>query len=357
MIGIVFIGNLLYCPYLYKYIKLIEECKKQYEILYWDRQGLNEAETVRNTVCYSKRVKLVQNPVRKSFEFLGYRKWVISKIQNRKYEKLILLSTLSAMILPSYIIRKYTNRFIFDIRDYSYEKNVFFKLMEKNRMKKSYFVTISSTGFLKFLPVFDRNRIVVTHNISQEIPKSACFRKKLKGRINFVWLGAIRYFDKQVEIIKKLNEDGRFNVIFHGIGPQYEKLKAYVSENGFEHVAMTGRYNDREKAELLMEADIINNCYESNMETKYALSNKFYDAFVYHIPQLVEKDSYKEKILKRYKSGIAMNIDDKNLPDQLYDFYMDIAPEKFDSDCEKFLEKVKRDEIHWNGKVKEFVMK
>lgn len=39
MIGIIYIGDLKYCPYLSKYVDIINQESKEYEILFWNREG------------------------------------------------------------------------------------------------------------------------------------------------------------------------------------------------------------------------------------------------------------------------------------------------------------------------------
>ena len=83
--------------------------------------------------------------------------------------------------------------------------------------------------------------------------------------IRLVWLGVVRYFDHQVKIIDKLRNDQKFHIIYHGSGPDLDKLKVYCKSNKINNVEFTGAYDNRIKAKLLSEADILNNSY--NLES------------------------------------------------------------------------------------------
>lgn len=42
MIGLIFIGDIIYCPYLNKYEAILKEKEIEYEIVYWNRSGIKE---------------------------------------------------------------------------------------------------------------------------------------------------------------------------------------------------------------------------------------------------------------------------------------------------------------------------
>lgn len=266
-------------------------------------------------------------------------------MKQKKYEKIVVLDSLTGVLIAPFLIKYYNNRFIYDIRDYSYENNIIYKYLEKFLIKKSYFTSVSSRGFLSFLP--ENNNYVFTHNTTlEELKLESSYKKRIKEKINFVWLGSVRYLKHQSGIIEKLSRDGRFNIIFHGIGPELDDFKEYVKKNKLPNVCFTGKYSNAEKAFLLARADIINNSYENTYGTKFAISNKFYDGIVYHIPQLVECNCYKEALIKEYPVGIALSPNDDSFAEKLFQYHRNLDENKFNKACDDLRKKVNKEEIN-----------
>ncbi|HOP99633.1 MAG TPA: hypothetical protein PK604_02150 [Acetivibrio clariflavus] len=131
MIGIVFIGDLKYCPYLAKYTNILDREKQEYEVLFWNREA-NSSRYADNYLSFNLKSKLNKSPIRKILDFMRYARWLNRKIKERAYDKIIVLSTLSGIIIFNLLTRKYKNKYIYDIRDYSYEHNKIFYWLEKS---------------------------------------------------------------------------------------------------------------------------------------------------------------------------------------------------------------------------------
>lgn len=353
MIGLVFIGDLIYCPYLEKYEKLLNEKNIEYEILYWHR-AVEKEERNERYIGFIKQSKLNKFKIFKLKDFLEFRKWLKNEIIKKNYSKLILLSSLSGILIFDLIDKKYKGKYLFDIRDYSYEKIKLYYFLEKRIIRYSALTTISSKGFLKFLP--KNENYIFTHNISlMDCGQKKKFIKTFHKKINFVWIGAVRYFEHQSKIIEKLDRDGRFNIIFHGSGSELELFRSFVKKRNLKNVSFTGSYCNTNKGKILEKADILNNSYTMKLGTKYALSNKFYDGIIYHIPQLVECDCYKAELLKKYPIGIGLDINDEYFAEKLYRYYNNINENEFNKTCEKLLEEILSEEKKCMLKIEKFI--
>ncbi|MEH6955597.1 hypothetical protein [Neobacillus drentensis] len=320
MVAVIFIGNMTFCPYAERYIEILEDNNCDYEVLYWNRSN-TETDMPSNYISYNVQSNLNRNKVKKVKDFYGYYMWLKNVMKEKKYDRLILLSTLSGFIVLPQLLKRYKKRYIFDIRDYSYENNKFYYLIEEKIIKNSDFTSISSMEFKKFLP--PSNDYVITHNFNpNEIKELYKFKKKSVGDVlNFVWIGSVRYFEYQKIILDSLGNDRRFKVFYHGTGPQLQEYKEYVEKQNYSNVYFTGKYNNVDKADLLKHADIINNAYgkKNDIAIKHAVSNKYYDGIIYGIPQIVEIDSFKEKLLKDNNLGLPIDNNDKNLADLIYE--------------------------------------
>lgn len=356
MIGIIFIGDLKYCPYLSRYTEMLEKSNKRYEVLYWNREA-SIIKYPKNYISYEKNSKLNKNIYMKLIDFIGYKLWLNRRLKAKHYDKLIVLSTLSGIISFEFLFNRYKNKYIFDIRDYSYEHNRIFYFIEKKIIEKSYFTCISSEGFKRFLPQNDA--YICVHNFNaKNIHSTANFSKKNKGeKLNLVWMGAVRYFNHQKKIIDKLKNDPRFSLIYHGSGADLDEYIKYCNANYVKNVFFTGAYNNEQKSNLIAKADIINNSYMTPkiMEVKYAISNKYYDGIFYKIPQLVECDTYKAIKIQANGLGIAVDPDDDDFADKLYDYYFSIDEKTFNESCDKELAIVLNEDHAYKANILKFV--
>ena len=358
MVGIIFIGDLYVCPYLHRYTDVCDINKVKYEVLFWNRCG-EVLNLPKNYLYFDMQSKEEQNFVTKSMDFLKYRGWLKRIIKQRKYKKLIILSTLSGIILFD-LISKYKYRYIFDIRDYSYEHLRPFYKIEQKIIKNSYYTAISSPGFKNFLP---QNEYFIIHNMQREEMEDEHFRRFQKKRygdiLNIVWNGTMRYFEHQKKIIDNLANDSRFMMYYHGTGPQLDKYERYVFENGIKNIFFTGKYDNSEKSKLLKDADILNNTYwvdENENEVLYALSNRYYDGLIYRIPQLVEFGTYKSLLCETNGIGIGIAPNTENFADKLYEWYFNINQQVFEENCQKLLSGAINDERKMSKKLTAFLM-
>lgn len=356
MIGIVFIGDLYVCPYLNSYIKQLDAKNVQYDVLFWNRS--NEKFCLPDNYIYCNIASLEEQwKVTKLLDFIRFRFWLTKRLRQRKYEKLIILSTLSGMIIPD-VLLKYGGKYFFDIRDYSYESHRIFYAIEKRIIDRSFVTAISSPGFQNFLP---EHGYVIAHNFQRDelLFQNNMLHKKIRGdTLNLVWNGTMRYFEHQKKIIDRLANDSRFAIYYHGAGPELEQYRAYCHSIDAENVFFTGKYDNADKVKLLKHADIINNSYwlEKEAEIRFAISNRFYDGLIYRIPQLVETGTYKTEICQKYGIGIGLDPSQDDFADLLYDWYFGIDEVRFNTECALMMRKVAADDCIYKRAIEAFIM-
>lgn len=340
MVAIIFIGDIKYCPYLNIYSAILQEAGVDYDFLFWNRTNNDCTELPDNYKAYQRSSRLKKNRLCKLKDFMGYRLWLKNRIFEKEYDKLILLSTLSGIILADIILKHYKEKYIFDIRDYSYEKIYPFYKIEERLLNNSLLNCVSSAGFLKFLP--KSAKYLPVHNIAGfDDRERYCFKKKEYGKtLNVVWNGAVRYFNHQKKLIEKLGNDKRFTLFYYGSGAEFDDYQSFLSDKTYCNVYLMGAYENSEKSKILENADLINSSYEFSIETKYAMPNKFYDGIIYKIPQLVETHTYKCMEVEKRNLGIGLDVNEKNFADKLYDYYFSINEDEFNSCCEKTLKGV-----------------
>lgn len=351
MITIVFCGDLMYCPYIKRYTERLDLHNIEYEVLFWNRAGL-QMQLPENYKFFDLQSDTGRNPLNKLTDFRKFRYWLKKCIKNDNPDKLIILSTMSGMVIAD-LLKSYKSKYIFDIRDYSYEHIRLFRKIESEIIKNSSFTSISSEGFKEFLP---DEEYVIAHNFNRNDMIDQMPFKRKPFPINLVWNGMVRYFEFQKKYIDALANDSRFFMTYHGNGTDLGKYKKYCMDNNIKNVAFTGSYDNSEKAKLLSDAGILNNCYGSrdDIKVKYAVSNRFYDALIYGIPQLVEPGGYKSNIIKKWNVGIDLNANE-DFADKLYKYYMEIDEKDFNLNCKKALQTIINEDDVYINKIDEFI--
>ena len=148
MIGLVFCGDLKYCPYIRRYIERLELASKDYKVYFWNRGGF-DLDLPSNYYWYGQQSDLRKGKVSKALDFFRFRSWLKNRIVKDNPDRLIVLSTLSGVIMGRFL---YSGKrdYIFDIRDFSYENIKPFYEIEKRVIKNSSFTAISSPAMVPF---------------------------------------------------------------------------------------------------------------------------------------------------------------------------------------------------------------
>lgn len=351
MISLIFCGDLVYCPYIVRYIERFNLLESDYEVLFWNRSSY-KIESDNRYKCYEKPSPESLSKRKKLIDFYGFRVWLKNQLDKTNPDGIIFLSTLSAVLLFD-VANQYKNRYVFDIRDYSYENIGLFKHIEKKIINNSFFTSISSKGFKAFLP---SHEYVIAHNFNRNERTQSYNFNKQKEPYHIVWNGTVRFFNYQKQYLDLFKNDSRFVLVYHGAGTDLEQYKAYCEENEIDNVVFTGAYDNAKKYELIKRAAFLNNCYGGldGDELRFAISNRFYDGMVYHIPQIVESGGFKAKELSRLGLGLVVE-PDSDLPDKLYNYYNTLAPSVFDFNCDNALDEILAEDNHYIESIDSFI--
>lgn len=353
MVGVIFLLNLEYAPFIKKYTKELESVGEDFEVIYWERLETDFANEW-STVVYKERGQLGDSKLKKMISFWKYRKFLIETLKKKKYDKLIILTTLTGITIFDFLIKNYKNKFIFDIRDYTFEKNPIFSYVESLVINSSYFTAISSDGFKEFLPKSDK--YVLSHNIiTSEVEEAKHFvPNRSNDGIKLTFIGAVRHFDIDKKIVEIFGNKEGFNVTFHGYGVSYSSLKDICS-NKYSNVELTGKYDRKNKMNLLIDSSILISYYsEDNYANQYALPNKYYDALIYKIPLWANPDVYVGK--RAIENGIGLKcILGEEAPNKAREYLKSIDWNRFDLSCKNELSKILDEDKSFRNKLLRFI--
>lgn len=344
------LNNLYLSPYINNYISNIDS---EYDAIYWNRHQINEDIGASNHFEFNYSMDEEVGKFKKIRGYLKFRQFVLKKLNNYNYDGVVLLHTSIGILIYSFLSKKYTKKFIIDIRDYTMENNPLFFFIEKKLIKKSALAIISSEGYKNFLPSHD---YILDHNnihINEEIRRKFLSKNNNKDKIVISYIGLIRFHEQNKEIILKFKNDERYLLKFIGKNAKY--LKKFCEENDVTNVELIDRFPPEKTLDFYYETDLIYNLYGNNSPLlDYALSNKLYYALNLKIPILVCPKTYMETI--SINSGVGI-VFDKNNPkalDKLYNDYQSIDWAELIRKSDLYLENIEQDDKKFKKFIKNF---
>lgn len=315
MIGIVFCNDLNTCPYIDKYISVLEKKKIQYEIIIWNRNGDNRAFPY-NYRVYNERSDIYTPRWKKIGAFIRFRSFLIKTIKSRKYDKLIMLTTIPAVMCAKLLLKEYRNRYIFDFRDLSYERFGAYKRIVDKIVNASAFTCLSSPGFAEALEI---DNYVLAHNFRYcDLEKAWDSAPKVNGPINLLHIGITRGEEYNKKIASIFKDDKRFTVNIVGSGNDTPSFLEYTKN--ISNVNVIGTYDNKEKYRYISESTMLLYYYPCDFNCNRALANKYYDGMIYKRPLIGNINTYSGKRVQQKGIGISLDIDDPQFADKVFSY-------------------------------------
>ena len=356
MIGILGFNDLHLMQYLYKYTNILDNAGVPYEVIFWDRSSRKEpVGFAGNAVSFEYPLNTYLPFHRKIVGFLRYAHFMRKKIKERKYERLIILTTQTAIPLFDLLISKYSENYIYDYRDITKEKFLPFKKMVQALIKYSYKTAISSEGFLPVIGLKEKGKIIVAHN-TQHICKSSKYAVSIpkKEPIRIVYWGMVRQIEFNKKVCDIWGTDERFSLIYHGDG-YYQELNDYCIEKGYKNIFFTGKYATSTITNFIKETDILNCLYENDDIQQRAMPVKAYDAIHYRLPVLVTSASYVANYFNGTAGVLAISIDSSsNIAEKVYNWYSSLNEELIESAYREKEKMIYKNDIEFANILRQF---
>ncbi len=334
-------AKIKYMPYLDLYLENLDRVKNDIHLVYWNRDLKEECLEKTDGITLHEFVSYQEDDVAKLSKlenFKKFRDYAVSVLKEG-FDFVIALHSLPGVLLSKELVSDYKNKYIFDYRDFTYENFLPYKSVIHTLVKNSYKTFVSSDAFRAFLP--DNKKIHTSHNASQrDLENEKNLKKNESEKIRIAFWGFIREEKTNLQIIKKLANDERFELHYYGREQEIcKKLKDYTRENA-ANVYFHGEYNPEQINDFVKNTDLIHNIYGgSNMNL--AVSNKYYDGLIYRIPQLVMKGTYMSVLVNNTGIGQAINLADDDFADKIFDYFKSLDRKTFENNCRETLAKVK----------------
>lgn len=336
-VGIILFSNMRYSPYLNSYTKLLNSIPGiSYEVIYFNRykelgEGNND-----NTIGISWFGKNANasNKVVKAFNFFRFKYKVQHILDKGRYDYIICLTTVPAVLISKYLVCKYAGRYIVDIRDYTYEQKSGYYTREEKVLNSSALNIISSPGFVNFLP---KAEYTLLHNFNGIDCSDHKFIKNDNYPIKIAYIGSISYASQCKKMIDMVAKDNRFEFDFYGNESSEMSVSEYVKQVNNPRIRFNGKFLPTEKEEIYLKSDLVFNCYGNDrLLVKYAISNKYYDGAVYRKPLLVSPKTAMEELSEGY--AYPLDLDAEQSLDKLVLWYRGIDCNQFEKYCQRVLD-------------------
>lgn len=349
-IAIIGFHNLHLMQFLYKYTEILDSYNVDYDVLYWERDDVQYPIKFKGRPL--KFTYATSNYMPRWKKIIGYlkcRSFFEKQIKDNKYEKIILLTTQTAIALAPLVLARYKKNYIYDFRDLSMEKFFPYRAIEMKLIKSASFVSISSLGFIEFLSA--DGAYVLSHNCKNLTINKKSMSKDTPIRITF-W-GMVRQETFQKRICDKFGNNDQFVISYHGEGCT-KRLEEYCREKHYNNIHFTGRYYPEDIESFITDTDILLNLYENEGKQEHALTVKLYDGVRYQLPMLVTKDSYMGQYLEDYR--FAMGIDLEHIDTkEIVEWYSNLEEAVLEEDFDRFAKQVGIDDGIFEQKLMGFV--
>lgn len=343
-VAIIAFNNIKYSPYIKTYTNLLERESVEYDVIIPNRSGINE--TINGNLLSLKWDKKKS----KIYNFIRFARKTTKLLQKQNYNFVFVLTTLPAILLFPILIKKYSDRFLVDIRDYTYDKMPFFKNIEKLVLKKAHTRVLSSPAFKKFLP--DLNYIIC-HNCPHKIEESVNVFNKASNPIKIGYVGSVSYIKECKRLIDLVKLDDRFCFYFYGNETSGSFISDYVKCLGINRIKFFGEYEPNEKANIISDIDILFNDYGNHSDlVRCALSNKLYDSFFYKKPLLTSPDTIMSQMADVYSFDVNETTTDLCA---LYEWYGEIDGEEMVAYMNSKLKQINIENSKFEEKIIEII--
>ncbi len=340
-------------PYLKYYERELIARDIAYNICTWDKY--NDSPTTKDGVVITIHSKWHLGK-RKYLDFISVSYKLKRIIEDGHYTHLVIVNTILAMLLRNVLLKHFKNRYVLDIRDYKCEMLPGYQFFLKEIIDNSFFTTISSDGFRKFLP--QSSKIISNHNITNL--KSAFKLPSLcenKAHVNIGFFGYIRYKCENEILIRKLGGNNRFSLFYRGIYSESCRIDR-EQDLKYDNVTYGGPFKNTDKPELYNCIDMIHSIYgNEDLATSTLLPNRLYDAVIFKKPLLASTHTYLAQVVEKYNLGVNINIKDPNFMLILNNYVNNFNKQKFLAGSNEFLDLVNSQQKLFLDKIREFFFK
>lgn len=345
-ICIVGTSNLKHISLISLYTRYFDEAGIPYDIIYWDRYGVDETTTAQTVYkFYSDGQK---SGFSRLFSFLQFRRYAIKRIKHQKYKYIITWQTTGAYLLFDFLLRSFKKRYVVNVRDYVAENKFPFRILIRKLVNNAAFSTISSEGFKTFLPPAE---YVKVNSLNEDI--LAGISGVLQNQNNVIkigFAGNCRYLNESYRLINALGNDGRFELWY--CGTNSEKLSEYAVQKGVKNLHVKPAFDASDTVAIMSEFDFVNSAFGNDaMDNSTLMPIRLYTALAIHRPMLVNDRTQLGREVKANGLGYVIS-NYEGLGDSLSEYYHNLDMDGFEKRCDQYLKKAREENLAFYACIK-----
>lgn len=330
-------GNIFLMPYLRYYVEALERNGIEYDVVYWDRLNIKETDK-------SNYIRFTQTTSGVGLEslpgYLNYYRIIKSLFVHRSYDMCIVF-TLQMAILLKYLLCNIP--YILDIRDFTYEYLPVYRHLEKQLIDGAAMNTISSEGFLEWLPKGRQYAICKNLSFDIHLHNSTPFNSETR---NINYIGAIRYLKGNIDFLKVCGKINNLKLNYYGSSQVIDKrIAQYCTAHQISNVTMHGIFRDEEIHHLYAQANFIHSVYGTETaNTRSLLPNRLCGACAHKRPVIVSSQTHLADVVSKNGLGIIFDPHDADSFQAQMDWYYARANYAlFCNNCETYLAQISRE--------------
>lgn len=337
-------------PYIQYYENYLRAHHQPYDIVLWNRSG--RPVEIPNAYVFSGKDRPTK--LGKIVPFLEWRRFVLQVLKEKHYDRLIVLTTMPAVLLADKLLGAYRKKFWLDIRDFTYENVPFYKKIVHRLVEAASAVSISSPAFQRFLPKCDH--IYLTHNISnQDAMEEHCTLDPRSARCCIGFVGGIQFFEQNKQLISQFANQEKYLLKYVGKAHLGCDLPAFCEEKNIRNAEFYPAFENSQKPEIYKSIHLINCVYGNhNQVVRLLLPNRLYDCVLFKKPILVSKGTYLADVIEEYHLGLAVDVERDDVVQAVEDYLAAFDHEEFDRGCRLFLERVETEISTYQNALQSF---
>lgn len=311
----------------------------EYDILYMDKYDENEYFDCAHKYRYVKVINQSEPRAVKAAKYMTYYGYATKIMNQEKYDFVIVWNDIAIFMFADYLAKRYRGKYCLNIRDnMMYDKKVFQKRYAQV-FRNAAFCTTSSKGYLEFLPKSIDYIPINSINLSVLEGMKVHDRMRSVGEpIRIGFIGYVRFFDKNKQLLKVFANDPRFEL--HYYGKKADVLQEFAEAEGIRNTAFHDSFPVEQTGDYMERIDVINNLYgNESLHLRKAISIKFFHALYARLPILICENTYVGELAKQVGIGFEVKQISEEMKESFYCWYRQQDYASIEKNCQAFLDK------------------
>lgn len=178
----------------------------------------------------------------------------------------------------------------------------------ERKLEKQYDLLVLTS--MKYYDVYfnayvSKDKVLYMPNVP-DLSAFSSYQKKVGGEFTVGYLGAVRYKQQMINLIKASERTGE-HVLIAGYEDQPNIIEPICL--GKDNIEWVGRFDfKKQAAELYGKCDVMYSVYDADMHNvRVALPNKLYEAVYCEMPLIVARNTYLAQVVEEWGVGVAVD--------------------------------------------------